>query len=604
MTSIPGPWNNPATVSRALEETASLLRALQERSQPPARLLQRWEDTPIPMRRDQVESALADYIAQQGAPPLDAAWSSRLPKGLLADLSGSLLHWSVRQAARQPGAPPGRLGERPTLSPFQARIFANAWALWPQNPALQTPGWAARTREWLAACGVDLGQVALLLDETGDSELARDTAGRWLRRLRPDGEIHRLLDAMLVRPALREAGEAGLRRAIQWHAGRPELLLPLCHLAHEVGCWGCALEAADRLLPQLDPSGPARQVDAVRIAALACLGHRDAAITGYVRAWFSETDPFPYPAPLLALLDGVEHREIRAYLLEHCLDGASWVRLERMDARGEYLATLPEWARLWNEEFESVYLLLRMTGALLAVPPAARQPYVESVRRRWEEILEWIATLDQQTPDTIRLRESAHSALLLLTESRSARVALYRAHLSGASLDHDLPVRATRDYIRTQVEDRQWTALVEFFERREAPLLRHACTYEEYQLFRLLARLERLPQAAAEVEAWCRLWEEVAGLPLPERDLAAALEHFNRSRALLARARPNQATGPLRDVELQLLRRGKAAGERLLLAWKAPAAELESYRTALAAARIEGLPRLIEDLVRFVEIQQ
>ncbi len=491
--------------------------------------------------------------------PADGLSEVELPTPLLTRNSGSMLCWVIRQRLQRPQLLPGTLARLPQLSPAQADLFARAWMACPDNPHLDpevVTNWLSRWPDTLAWAA-----RALVLRHP---ELASRCAAEWLRRAFHSQSPH--LAAFLEQRELARWGQEGVERALTSGA----------RLAFRHHLYPVALRADEHLEP------------AARIASLALAGHPQAALREYRKVWMAQELPFPHPHKLLRFTHGYADQDVRQHLTSTALIDAStpdWARLECLEARQGTRQTLPEWHRLCSQDPGDAYLLVSLTEAILATPPsAAPGPIFQDVQDSWEALTE-----------APRWTEPAHSVLVLLEPDLVRRVERYQAHLTKAPLSFRLApgqvdARATRACLEALVRLRRWSCLVELWRHCDCDSLRRVTTAEDYALYASLAELERTaPGGRQEI----LLWEGLLSLALGTSHLRFLLDHFVATRR--SRAREGQDAEVYADLELQLLRRGKALGEHLLLGAGEKRASLQQR---LGGCGLEALSGLLEELER------
>lgn len=522
--------------------------------------------------------------------------------------SDALLSWTVNQRRQQPSAPPSPLVNGRELTGDEAVLFARAFLLWPQNPALRDgvlqKNLVTRIRPWRTA----LWYAAIAFADAGADPLAVECAHRWLRNPLPVNDLPERIAGFFERKALAGCAVEALRSAAICHPENPTLLLNLAQIGFECGCYAEALYLVEVVAPRLTDTESRRLADALSLASLASLNNNcgsqskrvQAVLDGYRARWMCNEAAFPYPQSLLRLAHGPDESDLREHLLNHCtLDDTVplWVRLEHLDARRRWSETIPKWLRLWHEQPRDTYLLIGLTEAVLGARAAGERVHLEAIEelpRCWESLT--------STPGW---REAAWSVLLLLTDDSDRVIEIYETYLANAPLSRRLAngctdIRATYAYVKSLTWRHRWDKLLSLFEQPDISLLRYVCSFGEYHFFRLLSEIERLPDKEDAVEIWWRLWEKLICLPLNFDQLRLVLAHFTTTRRQLERdGHPVALSETGTDIALQLLRRGKALGEYLLYYFSGSEADREIFRDRLKQTGLDGLPELLKELERY-----
>ena len=399
-------------------------------------------------------------------------------------------------------------------------------------------------------------------------------------------------------------------------------------------------------VPPLVLGGVRGGLDAYRIAAFARLGERDAAVNGYRQRWYQTEAIFPYPDLLLPVMTRPDVKPLRQHLLNHCElseEVPAWVRLEYLHEQKRWQESIEGWSRLLAETIEKYlpttashqaihptsaqasrlqkdqilrqwvhlvetqveirYFLDRLTNSLVQIRPSIPQPYHQETVTLWKTLVGENRHLDKlgnryrQTSNG-RLFSLAQSALLLLEPSFGNQVSRYDRHLRDAPLSyHSLLTRAARSYVEALISLQRWPQLIQFYEQKEVAALRQVCTHDEYYFFQGMVEVKKQADVGDVGDEWCYRWEELISLFLTDEQVQAVLEHFVEIWKELRRHNASIVKNPrLRDVKLQLTRRGKAIGERMLRDGALPNVDQERLRKRLLMASLEGLSKVLKEI--------
>lgn len=547
------------------------------------------------LSKSQIEWELAGRILDN---PLGSSIRLPLPDEMLARASGAMLQWVISQQLGYAMGLPGRLAHYPSLTGWQAVLFVRAWALWPENPSLMND--YQELVEWLKPTPKALGWAAVALAGGGKSELAARAACAqlWLRGKLDSPYLIDLIDSMLKHADLQSVALSALQRALIGHGNDYKKVEGLCRLAFHHGYHAEALAAAELLLPQIEKPSKSQEIDAYRIAALARLAaqaddeklakrYAQAAIGAYRKQWYQTDASFPYPQDLLPILSRFEYSPLRTHLLTHCDRSVSEVvQLEYLDAQGKWSESLERWQALFEQNPQETAYLISLTE-ILTLPQAryAKPNLYDKVVSQWRRISELnLGGL---------LEALAHSALVLLQPPWDDPIQRFRRHLFNASLaQHRLITLAAHTYAKALVKRQVSEQDITFFEQEHFKAVRQVCTYGEFRLFQLLARLLTLERSNSEWEAWCSVWDELMSLSLEDEWILWLIQRFIKIKEQL-RLRGNQIihTNVFHEVELLLEAKGKALGGFWL-----EAAQMPEEERQLLADRLKpphALPSLL-----------
>lgn len=517
-----------------------------------------------------------------------AAW----PAALLARASGAALAFIVAQRTRTSCEPPSALFAPAMVPAGLRRVLAGAWAEHPRCAALGDRSDRRAFARQLISDASAIEPVLHAVLRLDDAGLVAEVAEQWLRHPlrieRASIETLQLL-AGRVPAACREAIDM---RVVTARRDAPELV----RMARVLAASGehSAVIAVSNVVSQdgLAPAG-VQQVLALRLAALEELDEAGQLIDEYRRDWVPTGARYPSPEQLLYTFhvngadDAVEH-----LLASPPESSPRWIHLwKRMIAtRRVPPADIAEWMSLHRESPSDGTLLVGLTEAILMASVATRaqeRNTAEWVRGVWTGLLG-----DERTGVLAR------SYLVLLERVDGDIVSAFQRYFREGTLPAHAARRAAVAYARALGRLREWAQLRAFLDGVPVEQIRLAFGAHELETHALMARLEVLPEdGATGVEEWLAAWERLLALPLDTRSVSDALRHFSELSASLRRKASHVAAGEhFEDVHLQVLRRGCAEAERLLVAGAHSTEEIATVRARLSASELAGVRTVIEEL--------
>jgi hypothetical protein len=574
---------------RAATRANLAIRALVRQNKPERALAQYLDEYPALTGRTALEWALAHAIGSgTEAVRAPVAW----PPALLARSSGAALAFIAAQRSRTSCEPPSALFVDGILPAGLRRILAGAWAEHPQCEALRDRSNRHAFARQLISDASAIEPVLHAVLHLEDTDLAAEVAEQWLRHpLRIErasiGTLQLL--ARRVAAACREAVDI---RLVTARHDAPELVRIAQILAtlreHS------AVIAASNIAARngLAPAG-AQQLLALRLAALEELDAAGQLVDEYRRDWVPTGARYPSPEQLLYTFhvngadDAVEH-----LLASPPESSPRWVHLwKRMIAmRRVSPADLAEWVSLYRESPSDGALLVGLTEAILMASVATRAQERNTV--------EWVRSVWTKLLGDERAGVLARSYLVLLERVDGDIVSAFHRYFRDGALPAHAARRAAVAYARALGRLREWAQLRAFLDGVPVEQIRLAFGAHELETHALMARLEVLPEdGATSVEEWLAAWERLLALPLDTRSISDALRHFIELSASLRRKASHVVAGEhFEDVQLQVLRRGCAEAERLLVVGGHSTQEIATVRARLFASELAGVHTVIEEL--------
>lgn len=541
------------------------------------------------------DSATVDGSGTPAAVLAGAAW----PAERLAHPSGAGLRFVVEQTADgvEAGAavlPPG-LAALPTLPGWARRLVAEAWLRRPRCPALDNPDGRRHFAHWLAAHPAAAGTTLVAAAARDDDPaLVSELAGFWLKR----GLHHPAAPAQVALASTVPALAGVARRALPVCLGRwlddDGRVIELLDVALRLEEAETVVAMSARLLRRPLEYEHRRRTLALRIAALADSRRRAEAAAEYRRLWMPAGWVYPWPERLLYVFQQEGEDDLARHLVACGAavgDRPSWVRLTaELLAAGEVgEAHLEAWEEAYLSAPDDERVLVGATRAVLRAPLPLKRDWSQrlGLAARWERL----AGFDGY-------REVAGAFLVLLRSDDDDRIAEFDRRLAGVPLASPPARAAARAWIQALRRNKRWHRL-RGIEAADDGRVARACSFSEWELVRVLSRLETLPPPDRRAErAWCEGWERAIGQPLAPDEAAEVLDHFvNLRRAVEAGGGLRHEHGLFADVTLQLLRRGKAAAESLLARAALPETDRGALRRRLAVAGPEATLRVLQELL-------
>lgn len=376
-----------------------------------------------------------------------------------------------------------------------------------------------------------------------------------------------------------------------------ESLLALLRAAMGLECFEAVRAITSTLLALELAGGEHSRILAEHLASLVELDRWEVATERYRSHWVPRGEPYPHPERLLYALQRLGEDELERHLLCQTVLAPSaprWVVLsrERLIGPASFRSHLASWEDLRRERPRDEPVLVGATLSLLASPVLLRQEWADrlGLSALWRDLAEIDA-----------YRELAGAFLVLLEPSPEDRIAEFERRSSDAHLDHPIVRRAARAYVAALRRTRRWDRL-RALASESSDLLTLACPFVERELAAGMARLAQLPGRPADLGSWRAGWERLSSLPLALAELIEVLDHYlvlRRELDRLAEAEANAES--LADLELQILRRAKAAAENALGGGPLPADVRLRLGERLPAAGLAVSLQTLQEINTFME---
>jgi hypothetical protein len=485
-----------------------------------------------------------------------------------------------------------------TLPPLPARnraLLARAWLRYPQGPAFGDRASCRSFALWLARHPPSLGVVLLAVARRGDDpDLVRELAVRWLHAGLFHPEAARHLVAISRLPALAQTAQSALAICLGRFFEEDEALIDLLEPALTLRQGELVVSLTSALLRRTLPLDKRNQVLACRLLGLAIDERWAMLAEEYREYWIPLGEPFPWPERLLYVFQKSGEDELARHLVADRRAAGTWPRWMELTARfletpRVTVAHLQKWEEAYTADPQDERILVGVTRAVLAAPLGLKQTWVDrlGIAERWVQLAEFEG-----------FRELGSAYLVLLAVQDETVITDFEQRLSQESLE-SLPARkAAQRYVQALRRTRQWPRLRSLLEGGDDRLA-CACTFAEWEMVRLLSRLEALPSEDRSAErGWCGDWEQLLSLPLTQEEVVEVLNHFvNLQRTLEVQGGLRHEFNLFQDVTLQVLRRAKAALEALLRARGAPPARISELRQQIMGAGPAATLKLLQEIL-------
>lgn len=533
-----------------------------------------------------LEWQLAEAIGRQAIVHDDVRdWPGRM----LNRPSGAALAFVVDQNRGRASVLPSALRDRPPLGRQRLELLASAWARFPGGGGLGDPVLRRGFREWVGISFAALVDVLWACAELDDREAIVEMSERfsWLAATAPD--LTRMLQRLAGFPSLRDVVLPTIDRALSVGSHRPDLLVSLMDLAMGLADVELANACARLLDPRSLTPDTARRLAAIRLVALAESGSLSELAEEFRTSWRVQDGPFPAPEPLLDSFQRTGDVESERALLATYSDPdplPEWVALawHRMRGSMPHAERVARWSALYStgEGMNDERVLVGLTRAVAEAPRRLRGDWPERLGARWKTLGEFEGYADL-----------SRWYRMLLADKHEDRVKRFE---EGARwLSGPLANRAAMEYIRCLRRLRWWDRLRAIFNDPESRRLRALCPFQEFEYLQLFPGLGSPPAPYATVDDWARAWERLLSLPLDVEQVATVSGQFLN---LMAEVRePSvRSHSSIRDLEVQILWRARAAAEHARLRWPIPAELHEHAGKALTHSDLRGVVGLLRKL--------
>jgi len=524
------------------------------------------------------EASLRDQIVVKGV-----AW----PADLLRRPSGAAISLILAQVSGEPIDLPASLSALPLVRSRHRDLLARAWKLHPGNCLdLRIPAKRERFALWLCESRSALPDCLIAAASQGDERLVEILGSRWLSSGLNGKELASRIKEASHFKLLHDYVSRAIWVALTL-AGEDRLALQdLTDTAWRLQDYKAIIAIAERWLAKPAECDPYDQL-ARRCCAWAELGSYDRVLNEYRKRWYAREIPFPYPQPVLEVLQSFRHDELERHLLKSSPERAEdpeWLCLSRRAVLKNKVERddLEAWDRLYSEDHLDRAVLVGFSNALLKSPDWLRREWLG--RAEPDNIL----TTWRKLSHSERYKHFAGAWLVLLALDRKTQIQEFERCLLDAPLEGPPYSEAARQYIWALRRERDWPRLRELMDNSRSDAFA-ACTYNERIITRALAQLHTLPEPGKPVIPWIRLWERLLSSSLGSEEVIEILQCFSRIREQV-----RQSSSPVRDhfrfadVELQLCRRGKVQAERLITS------EQRQQELGLRDATLEATIQIIE----------
>lgn len=523
-------------------------------------------------------------------PATSPRWPDRWPNGFLRRSSGACLGFLAAQHRKAPAPLPEGLVSLPHIPPRCKRSLAEAWAAWPQCPALHNDFLRRRFARWLARYRPAVGPCMLALARLNDGESALEIGRRWSLTLDGNREAVTTLSEAARFGCLRPIVDRAIYRllpAVRRNSEKVSRLLEAAAAIDDPASVVRLANVAERC--ELAAAAQAR-MRFLRIAALAELDRDQEVLAAYREHWLGRDPDFPEPERLLYVFLRRGERDLENHLLAatDVESSPSWVKRIR-EFRALPRPTvehLEAWETLYREQPGDERVLV----GLSTVVAACHQPLQGEWVNRLGLLERWRGLAEHE-----RYRHLAGAYCVLLQPSEAEGIEAFESLLADARFDDEQLRRAARAYIAALRRLKDWPRL-QALDRSGHPALA-ACTFQERELVRTLAQVGSTTPRDDEIDTWYRAWERLLSLRLETSEVIEVLDLFC-SLSSQARQRDEIAfeSEYADDVTLQVLRRAKAEAESLLLRVGEKTDRARRWRTRLREGGPGAVLQLLKEL--------
>jgi hypothetical protein len=450
------------------------------------------------------------------------------------------------------------------------RHLAYTWIFYPQCKCLDNHEFRRTFALWLAQYDRAVGACLLAESKRNDlmPELIDELSYRWIQKGLSDRNTPKYLSEAVKIPVLKNAGLQAVKKCIGFFFGNKEALQILIRCAFDLEDYETAVTYSEIILTPGIDEDVRKSILSLRLAALAELDKEIEVIEEYKNLWMPLNCDFPFPDRLLFIFQKNGRNDLENHLLKNCViddSSPSWVKFtwEYIFGRNRE-ELLNKWSGLYDKESNDERILFGFTNLLISIPDVFRTQWIEIIKERWKFLYEYE---DSGSKEIRRpYEELAGAFLVLMNKNKVELIEDFRKYLSEKMLNHPIAKRAAQAYIRALAERKRWKELRDYLDKQDIRFIRAVSPFEEYEFIKAMANLEELPNNGNHLVLWCQYWERLISLPIDTEMIKQAVEHFVNLREKLITENHAVINNYLfEDISLQILRRAKAEGERLLM---------------------------------------
>ncbi len=502
------------------------------------------------------------------------------PDGIVATHTGALLVFAVAQLSGQPCSWNGDVPHKMMAPTGLRTIAAKLWLLSPDcKPFIHSES-RKQFVAWLTQETATIPILLLVAAKLNDSKLVSELADPWRKLCLMQPNTPEFIENALPFSILQTIVEPSISLCIGLHFQHHGRLFVLMRSAFKIERYDFVVSIAEILARgNFDPATNA-EVQAMRLGAFGALNKDQELITAYRRVWLKQPIAFPYPEMILYNFQRNGEWELERHVLNGIVDLTQlnqWFALcHRQATEGPSRALLSEWAVLFSTDKQNEQVLFGLSRCLFALLPMPDKGLETEINARWQRL----ATLADY-------REMAGFFLVFLAPNLQDLATRFESNLATASMSHPLVVQAGKKYMRALSDAGRWSDLRNFLCKTNLGHLGKICQAGELAFHLGLAGQVSLPNHLSESRKWLQGWEQLLSLRMQGRMILRLIAHF----LALAKELKKTELGDLimtssfyEDITLQLQRRSKAEGLRVLMGAKLTQVEKTSIQQRLLSA--------------------